>query len=237
VIWAHIKGVPIEKFMNMAEGFGTKARNTALETFGMMADANVRNCQRVLSDMGVDTGKWSGGMFALEIARFGYGIEQIDAFEVHVEGPAGGRNIDVVLKNGFRIELKNWNSWEYRTSLANASDPEEPGQFLTDVANQNFDPKVFEWHRYIFRYPAPETPVRIKAYLRAQLELYIRGKISPTRAKALLDAFDATTDLVTESKARAEGGVLDVPKIPSSSPMPKQPQDDDKKAPDPVTAP
>jgi competence ComEA-like helix-hairpin-helix protein len=238
VIWAHLKGVPIEKFMNMAEGFGTKARNFALETFGKMADANVRNSQRVLADMGVDAGKWEGGMFALEIARFGYGIEQIEAFEVHVEGPAGGRNIDVVLKNGLRIELKNWNSWEYRTSLANASDPEKPGQFLTDVANQNFDPKVFDLHRYIFRYPAPETPARIKAYLRTQLELYIRGKISPARAKALLDAFDATTDLVTESKARAEGGVLDVPKIPSSLPMPKQPQDDDdKKAPDPVTAP
>lgn len=231
VVWAHLKGVPIEKFMDMAHGFGTKSRNFALETFGRLADANVERCQRVVSDMAKSPGDWDGGMFALEIARFGFGIEQIAAFEEPIMGPGGERNIDIILKNGMRIELKNWRTWEHRTSLANASDPNKPGRFLKDVANANFDPAVFDRHRYIFRYPAPETPSNIKAYLRSQLEIYIRGKVSPTQAKSLLDAFDATRDLVIESKARAEGGVPDVPAIPPSLAVPVQPKRDDKQTP------
>jgi len=239
VIWAHLKGVPIEKFMNMAEGHGTKARNFALETFGRLADANVRNAHRVLSEMVSTPDDFAGGMFVLRLARYGYGIEAIEAFEFRVTAEGYTRNIDIVLKVGLRIEAKNWREWKHRTSLANAADAEKPGQFLKDVAMSKFSPSAFDLHRYVFSYPAPETPANIKAYLRAQLEQFIQGKISPNDAKILLQKFDATKELVTEMKLPSDLSVpLDVPAVPPVLLMPVQPPPDkDKNVPVPAPAP
>jgi competence ComEA-like helix-hairpin-helix protein len=230
IIWAHLKGVPIEKFMDTAQGFGVAARNRALDTFGKLADAKVRNCERVLSDMAGSGRDFTGGLFTLDVARFGYGIDAIEAFEVRVEGPDGVREIDIVLKVGnMQLELKNWESWEYRTSLADAANTKKPGQFLVDMENGDFEPGVLNHHRYLFRYPAPETIANIRAYLREQLEIFMRMKgVSPGKTKNLLAKFDATPDLVTESKARADGAVPDAPKIPTALLMPTQPPKDDK---------
>src|SRR5213075_2632699 len=147
------------------------------DTFGKLADARIPGCEKVLSDMARGSDAWDGGSFVFEVARFGYGIENIAAFEQPILGEGGRRDIDIVLKNPeLRLELKNWRSMKYISSLADASNPDKPGQFLVDCVNGEFKPELLDKHRYIFRAPAPETAANIKAYLRAQLEAFMKAK-------------------------------------------------------------
>jgi hypothetical protein len=162
---------------------------------------------------------------------FGYGIENIEGFEVRISGEGGDRDIDIVLKNKLRLELKNWRDLKHIGDLADASNEKDPGQFLVDCANGGFDPKLLDFHRYIFRAPAPETPAKIKAYLRAQLARCMEAEgIDVVRRREFLEKFDSIDDLVTESRARADGAIPDLPKVPASLLMPTQPErrDDDQ---------
>ncbi len=240
IIWAHILGVPVERVMGTGKVVGAKARNQALDTFGRIADAGVRNCGQVLRDMVASPKAWRGGSFVLDVARYDIGIENIEAFEERVMGPVGRRDIDIVLKDKTHAELKNWSyeAWmTYRTGIADGANRTDPGQFLTDVGNANFDPNVLKRLRYIFNYPPPASVGDLRAYFRAQLEMYMKGQVSPAQAKVMLDAFDKADSLIVVSKARAEGGVAPEPDLSGVVPVPVPPRHDKDQTQAPVTVP
>jgi hypothetical protein len=149
---------------------------------------------------------------------------------VSIRGEGTRRDYDVVLKNGTKVELKNWTTWD--------PDPVAKlgNQFVRDVILGKNDPSVFKSHRYIFRDPAPRTVEQVKSYLRTELDRHLRLEVDAKRltqdqAAEVLKAFDAATDLVLVSPARRSGAPPQpppppTPRIPAAPPVPEE---DDRK--------
>ena len=207
VLWAFKRGIDLQKFFAIAVGKGTAERNFVLDSYGKMADANMSGIDKVIGDMGSKGGlKWDGGIWAIELARYGFGLENIDAFEVTLRGEGERRDYDIILKNGVKIECKNWGSWdaELGDSLAD--------QFRRDLKIGGMRPELFKNYRYIFRFPGPTTIVEIRARLRTEIakavaEWRMDKSFSADDEKKLYAAFDSESDLVTISTVRAKGAV------------------------------
>jgi comEA protein len=244
--------VDLSNFFGMAEGPGVAARNFALETYASLKDARVAGADRVIVDMGRSRLGWDGAMWSMEAARYGFGIENVAAFEVTIRGEGVRRDYDIVLKDGTKLELKNWEAWD-DAGAANVNAPEDDqpkerklvSQFLRDVKLGGYRPALFKTHRYVFRQPAPKPPAEIKRFLRGELETHLRGEVAAGRLTDgqladLLTAFDNETDLVSASPARWTGTPpLSPPPVrPGQPPMaPSVPPDDRQRGkPAPVPA-
>ena len=231
VIHAYRARLDLTGFLAVAKGMPTAERNFALDTYGRLKDARVEGADRILADMGRGRGAWDGGMWALEAARFDFGIENIAGFEVKVEGQGVRRDYDIVLKKEpAKIELKNWATWDDDMGAKIGS------QFIRDVILGLNDPAVFKTHRYVFRAPAPRSAEQIKSFLRGELQRHLNsevaaGRMTGDRRQAVLDAFDAETGLVVISNARRAGSAPQPapeppPKVP---PVPRVPDEEEKK--------
>jgi competence ComEA-like helix-hairpin-helix protein len=232
VIHAGRLGVDLAGFWKIAKAKGVPARNFALEMFAALGDARIPGAAKVMKDMSTTGKKWDGGMFALEQVKFTWGLDQVAQFEMKVESDGVEREVDVVLKDGTRIELKNWEQakqeWLDHFYF----------QFIKDVKLSGNDPKVFEKHRYIFRKPAPlalDGANGVKAQMRKALQTHLselrsRDAISAVREREILDAFDAEAakSLVTEVAPRTPDSVIDPKQPPAVGPPPGSKKDDDK---------
>lgn len=227
-IWARRAGLDLRGFAEASKGHPVAERNFALETYGRLKDARVAGADKVLAEMGTGRGKWTGGMWALEYVRYGPGIEKIDQMEMHVEVDGVVRRVDVVLKDGPNVELKNWGEWDrYREGFL--------FQFVKDVQQGRFDPALFKQQRYVFREPAPAPLKEIRAQMRQRLATALDAEVTAKRmtsdqAKDVLGAFDGETDLVTTSPARYTGAPdVPPPTKPIAVPPPGTVEDDKKK--------
>jgi competence ComEA-like helix-hairpin-helix protein len=214
---AHRAKVPVRGFVEVSKGMPVAERNFALETYGRLKDARVAGADKVLFDMGGGRGKWVGGMWAFEYARFDAGIERIAQLEMRVEVDGVVREVDVVLKDGTNVELKNWGEWETKKEKFLF-------QFEKDVRQGRFAPELFKKQRYVFREPAPAALSAIRAEMRQRLTSVLRtevdaARVTNARAQELLAAFDAESGLVATSPVR-HVGAPDVPPPTQGTPVP-----------------
>jgi hypothetical protein len=190
VVYAYNRGVNIAKFM--ARSPSVAQRVFALEAFSFLAEANIDNIETILDDMSVQPTKWDGGMFVLEFC-LKKGAANILTLEQ--EATPGGRRYDVVMKNGEKIELKNWSEWE-GGKLDSIRD-----QFLYDFGyGNNVSDMHWKTYRYGFRAPAPDSIEVLRATFRGWLEkAMIDGGVNPDSRAKTLAAFDAhAADIIFE---------------------------------------
>lgn len=194
LLFAHRAGgkpVDIPKLLARAKGVSVAERNFALESFGYLVESRVPGAHKLLAQMAETGGKFSGGLWAMEYMRYVVGIENVAAIELSVSLEGGAREYDVVLRDGTRLELKNWKQW-YESSLLK--------QFNKDmvIATSNFtNPKGIRNLRYIFRDPAPRSVENTRAEMRKWLQNLLAGKgASPEVIKSMLDAFGGHAELV-----------------------------------------
>jgi len=205
LIYAQREGISLAKFFALARGMPQDQVSFALETFGRMMDARLLGARRVLADMAGSREKWDGGLWAMETARYEFGIENIKGFEITIEGEGARRDYDITLKSGKEIELKNWGGWGKGVDRMG-------DQFIASVKLNRNDPGAFGKLRILFRHPAPRTAAEIKSYLRGRLDTYLKGEVAAKRlsdkqARAVREAFDAEADLVKVSTTRRFGSV------------------------------
>ena len=126
--------------------FRVADRNFALETFAQMMELRVAGARQMLADMSASVGKFRGGLFQMEVIRFIGGVERVAGIEVRTQIGSRAREYDLTLRgDGTRIECKDWATWEYADSLADAF--ERDVLSLTD----NFaTPKGLRMMRYLF---------------------------------------------------------------------------------------
>ena len=140
-----------------------------LETFGLMRQAGIDGSYQVMRDATASRNKWQGSVWQMEIARLVVGLERVSAFER--PATAGGREFDIVLTDGTRIEAKDWGEWR----------PEDVGsQFAADLADATLGGTYAAGIRdiqWIFRSPPPASVAQIRSTMRATLESYIRAKL------------------------------------------------------------
>jgi hypothetical protein len=207
--------------------FRVADRNFALETFAQLMELKVPGTRQMLADMSASTGKFRGGLFQMEVIRYIGGAERVASIEAPVEIGARIREYDITLRDGTRIECKDWESWEHADGLAD--------QFERDVISltgEKFtNPKGLRQVRYLFRLVdgKPVRPVtEIRSFLRARLEraLTQRNADHDTR-NAMLHEFDDFTDLVQAPNLQRTGGVP-LPPIPIAPPSPALRKDEDE---------
>jgi hypothetical protein len=213
--------VPLERLVALS-------RNPAelefmLETFSKLRDAQVGGSYDLLRDAAGSAGKWKGGVWQMELARYVIGIEKILSFEVRVTTATGGRDIDILLRDGRTIEAKDWSAWL----------PDKvQEQFYKDLeynTRDGVDAKGFEKIQWLFRSPPPASVAKIRATMRATLEQFIAGKgLAKAEADALRDAFDAHLGLVEVPKIDRTQ-VVQKPGVATTPPLPFKKKDDDVK--------
>ncbi len=198
-------------------------RNFALETFTQMMELRVAGARQMLADMAASPGKFRGGLFQMEVIRFVGGAEAVAGIEIREPIAARAREYDITLRDGTRIECKDWSTWEYADGLGD--------QFLRDMAHltDNFtNPSGMRRMRYLFRRVngQPVRPVEeIKSFLRTRLERQLAGETEEVR-NAMLREFDAYGDLV-QSPELQRSGSLSLPPPGAPSPAPPFPHDDE----------
>ena len=127
--------------------------------------------------------------------------------EVSIRGEGVRRDYDVVLKDGTKIELKNWPTWGDDAAMKLGD------QFVRDIILGRYDPATLRSHRYVFREPAAKTVAEIRSFLRAALVRHLNeqvaaNKITADQSGAMLDAFDREAGLVVISSARYTGAPM-----------------------------
>jgi hypothetical protein len=221
--------IDIAKLLKRARSrsFRVADRNFALETFVHMTELKVAGARQMMADMSVSNGKFRGGLFQMEVIRFVGGVEQVASIEAPVEIGARVREYDITLRDGTRIECKDWASWEHAAGLAD--------QFERDMRSltKDFaDPGGLRRMRYYFRLVRGQPPrpvAEIRAFLRARLVSAMEkdGVATPT-AEAMLKVFDDFTDLVQAPDLQRTGGKPLDPIEPSTpSPALLRRHDDD----------
>ena len=208
--------IDIRRLFNMARS--PQEAQRVLDAFGRFAEGRIPGTYQVLSDMVVGPGDWRGGAFQLEFARNNVGIARVAAFEVSEPVPGTtnrSRDYDILLTDGTRIELKDWDRW-YADSLKS--------QFRRDVliaTNGLTNLISVARFRWVFRPPGPRTAAEIRATMREALEdLITEHGLSGDRADQLRRAFDAHTDLVSITDITASS-VPVVPQTPGTPPTPR----------------
>lgn len=191
-------------------------RNFILNSFGRLMEARVPGTYDVLSSMTGNANNWRGGAWMLEYARYLGG--RVAAFEVSVSDPQlGERRYDIVLTDGTRVELKDWENW-FPDSLQS--------QFRRDVllSTNNFaNPDAITRVRWVFRTPGPVSAAEIRATMREALNRAMdQANLSATQRQQMIRAFDGHTDLVEISSITRES--VPLPPPPVSVPVPMQQQ-------------
>jgi hypothetical protein len=201
--------------------FNVADRNFALETFTQMMELRVAGARQMLADMSVSPSKFRGGLFQMEAMRFVGGVEQVASIETREPLGTRAREYDITLRDGTRIECKDWLTWEYADSLGD--------QFVRDMSlrTQNFaNPAGMRGMRYLFRSPPPLAVENIRSFLRGRLERALANESQSVR-DGMLREFDAYTDMVQAPQLQRSGGVP-LPPPGTPPPVPAWPDDEDE---------
>jgi hypothetical protein len=192
-----------------------------LETYARMRDLSFEGSFDVMRRAASSEKSWMGAVWQLWLARSIIGLHEIRAFEVK----GNGREIDIQLRNGGRIEAKDWPPSAWNTdkvaaqTIADLEGATRGGTYPEGI-------KDITWH---FRPPGPRSPAFIRSVMRTALETWIAGKgaaLTDTQAATLRAAFDAHADLVQISPAGGADIVLPPPMVPSGI-LPPRIDDDD----------
>jgi hypothetical protein len=205
------------------KGFvGSPAELTrALETYARMRDLGIEGSFAVLRRGVSGKGSWKGAVWQMEVAREHFGLENVRAFEFK----GAGREVDILLRDGRRIECKDWTAatWDaakVRQQMTADIEGATAGGTRADGV------KDILW---LFRSPPPRDPAIIRATLRSAFEAWLADKGAALRAdqvKALREAFDGHLDLVQVPDI-SQTGVTRPPPRPTSG-MPPRPREDDR---------
>lgn len=193
-----------------------------LETYGRLRDLSFEGSFDVIRRAASSPESWKGAVWQLWVARSVAGLHEISAFEVK----GNGREIDIQLRNGGRIECKDWppSSWNAeKVSAQTIAD-------LEGATRGGTHPDGIKDVLWLFRPPGPRSPAFVRSVMRTAMETWIAGKgtaLTPAQASALRTAFDLHADLVQISPAGGADIVLP-PRLPASGMMPPRVDDDDK---------
>jgi competence ComEA-like helix-hairpin-helix protein len=236
IVLAHSEGVPIGRFLERSKGFSVEQRNRALRIYVEAVETGVSGVGRVLKEMSLQASKYRGGLFVLELAEH-LGLRNIKEFEMHVLQGSTERFVDMVLKgDGIWVECKDWGEWQLNNPDKLAT------QFRKDVRLSGYDPNVFTQRQYVFSKPAPRALGEIRAFLREALVQELAAAraskaITADEEAALLAAFDAQKNMVSESALRDEHQLLQPDpgsaktSPPIAVPPPQVKDDDEERAP------
>lgn len=224
LVFAARPGVPPINFPKLLQTihrgkFNVSDRNFALETFTQLMELRVAGTRQMLADMSVSPSKFRGGLFQMEAMRFVGGVEQVAGIEIREPLGNRAREYDITLRDGTRIECKDWLTWEYADGLGS--------QFVRDMrllTNNFFNPAGMRRMRYLFRSPPPRSVENIRAFLRARLERELANEWQSLR-EAMLREFDAYADLVQAPQLQRSGGL---PLPPPGTPLPSPAWPDDE---------
>jgi hypothetical protein len=199
----------------------------ALEAYGRMRDLGIEGSFALMRRAVSSPGSWKGGVWQMEVARDVFGLENIKAFEF----AGGGREVDILLKNGKRIECKDWapSTWEA---------PKVRKQMTADLEGATGGGKRPDGIKdilWLFRAPPPRSPATIRATLRDAFTAWLAEKgtsLTPDQIDALKTAFDAHLDLVQVPDISRTGVTRPPPQRTSG--VPPRPRDDDDKTKPPI---
>jgi len=173
-------------------------RNFVLRTFGEIMEANKPGGFDVLQPMTTGRTSWRGGVWVMEYAKAGVGLENVQSFEstevLQTETGEKVRRYDIVLSDGTRVELKDWTNW-FPDSLKS--------QFSRDVllrTNNFTDPTGLRNIRWVFRSPAPVPEAEIRSAMQEALQKVLENQPQSVRM-AILQEF-ANANLLEVSSAR-----------------------------------
>jgi hypothetical protein len=206
--------------------FTVADRNFALETFTQLTEMGVAGARQMLADMSASPSRFRGGLFQMEVIRFVGGAEQVAGIEVRTQVGVRAREYDLILRDGTRIECKDWATWEYAESLADGFERD-----MLSLTGDFSNPSGLRKMQYFFRLVngRPVRPIpEIRAFLRARLEQVLaqRNASDATRESMLRD-FDDYLNLVQAPNLQRSGG-LSLPPIPEAPPNPTVPDQDDE---------
>ncbi len=213
--------VPLEKAVSFARSPGEL--NFVLESYLAINEAGIEGAYQLMRDATTSSGKWKGAVWQLELIRIVIGTQKVKAVEVKVPG----REIDILLHDGSRIEAKDWNTWD-------AAKLEK--QFVRDLdaetnGGKNADGiKKIQWS---FRDPLPVSETEVLTTMKSALEKFITekmaaGSIGKTEADNLRKAFNEHTGLLSVPKIDAKHVAPPKPLI-TNPPMPPHIKNDDEK--------
>jgi DNA uptake protein ComE-like DNA-binding protein len=192
----------------------------ALESFENMMDSGLKGSDTVLKEMVASSKKWQGGIKVIKLAKYGFGFDKVDGFEMPINVAGKERIFDIVLKNGLRVESKEWNTWNSELEMSLVK------QFLNMVRLSLYRPTMFLDQMYVFPEPPPKSIAEIRWVLRTALEnhlnslemehndFFVKSRINKEQ---ILDNF-GRTDFIKSSISL--GRIEDMPKV-----SPKDPPD------------
>jgi hypothetical protein len=194
-----------------------------LETYGRLRDLSVEGSFDVIRRAAGSRDFWKGAVWQLWTVRMEFGLNQVRGLEVKGDG----REIDVLLRDGRRVECKDWppSAWN-DVKVANQVTADFEG-----ATQGGRNPNGIKDVLWIFRPPGPRTPETIRDTMRAAFDAWIAQKgatLSPKQVAALQVAFEAHTELVRISPPAGADIVLPPPLRASGVPVPVKDDDPDR---------
>ncbi len=207
--------IPLEKAVRYARS--PEELTFALESFAAIREAGIEGGYQVLRDATASPSKWQGSVWQMEAARLIIGLENIARFEFPLRAGTKGREVDIVLKDGTKVEMKDWSDWK---GLRGKLDD----QFKVDLESETrggTDASGIRKIRWMFRFPPPADLATIRARMKGNLETFIKekldaGSINADQAQALRDAFGDHLGIVEAPK-------IDRTKVHKPVPVPQPP--------------
>lgn len=190
-----------------------------LESFAAIREAGIPGGYKVLREASAKRDNWVGSIWQIEAARLVIGLENISHFEFPLTTATGGREVDIVLKDGTKVEMKDWSDWAKLR-------PKMEKQFKVDLEAETLagtDASGIKRIRWMFRNPPPADLATIRAQMKGVLNGFIAEKIA---AGTLNEAqADSLRQAFADHLGIAESPVMDRTKVhrpipPSQPPMP-----------------
>ena len=204
--------VPLENAVAYARS--TAELNFVLESYLAISEAGIEGSYQLMRDAATSPGKWKGAVWQLDVIRNVIGTSRVKAVEVKVPG----REIDIVLNDGTRIETKDWDFWDrekvqkqFGVDLEGATSGGTNADGLKDII-------------WMFRDPIPVSRSTILTTMKSTLETFIKAKlksgtINESQAELLRDAFKNHKDLLSIPKIDASHVAASEPII-TQQPLP-----------------
>jgi hypothetical protein len=212
-----------------ARGFagGPEDLTFVLETYGLMRDLGIEGSFAVLRRAVSTRDNFKGAVWQMEVARNAFGLENVKAFEF----VGSGREVDILLKDGRRVETKDWKpaTWD---------PPKVRKQMTADLegaTDGGTRPDGIKDIFWLFRSPPPRPVSTIRSTLRGAFDTWLAGKratLTPEQIADLRTAFDAHADLVQAPDVSRTGVIRPPPQRGTG--VPPRARDEETKAVPPV---
>jgi hypothetical protein len=162
-----------------------KDRFFILDTFVKMADAGIPGTWAMMRRIMTGPRGRKGGLWAAKWIRFKVGIEKVRAVEFDVDQSGVNREIDILLKDGTRVEMKDWDNWFEENVI------KELYKDIAQETNGLASTAGFERIQWVFRAPGPVPRAVIERTFRLTLDKVIQDYgLADAPAKKVREAFE-----------------------------------------------